>query len=134
MTMPILADASVWIDHFRRIETPEVQLLHELLSTDLLILGDLVQMEVLRGVADDLQHARMRRQMALLRIVGLGTTPTILRSSDNYRALRKRGITVRKSIDCIIATYCIDAGVELLHSDRDFDPFEEHLGLRVVRI
>jgi hypothetical protein len=95
--------------------------------------ADLILLEVLRGFEDDLQYARVRRQMVRLPRHEILNSSVALQAVTHYRTLRKRGITVRKAVDCIIATYCIEHRLPLLHSDRDFDPFEEHLGLIVVR-
>ena len=129
-----LPDSSVWIDHFNGVETPQVLHLRHMVGTDLVVVGDLVRMEVLRGVRDDLRHARIRRALNGYRHVNVGALAYVLRAGDNYRALRKLGITVRSAVDCLIATYCIETGTRLLHSDSDFDPFEEHLGLAVARL
>jgi len=103
-------------------------------SEDDLVQADLVIMEVLQGVRGGPRiFASTRRQLLRFETFAIGGMPLVLASAANYRLLRSRGITVRKSIDCLIATFCINAGIELLHNDRDFDPFEQHLGLRVAR-
>ena len=97
-------------------------------------MGDLIAMEILRGVRDEQRYKRVRTEVLGTVPMAMATTPIVLKSADNYRALRARGITIRSAIDCLIATFCIEGGHELLHSDRDFDPFEQHCGLRVVRV
>lgn len=129
----ILADASVWIDHLRDADTPEVAALRKLTANGLLAVGDLTIHEVLRGIRDDLRFARVRRDLLALPVFWMVSPDVAIRAAQHYRRLQGMGITVRSAIDCIIATYCIEGGHSLLHSDRDFDPFEEHLGLRVVR-
>ncbi len=129
----ILADASVWIDHLRNADTPEVATLRRLTASGLLAIGDLTIHEVLRGIRDDLRFARVRRDLLKLPVYWMISPDVAIRAAQHYSHLQRMGITVRSAIDCLIATYCIDGGHQLLHSDRDFDPFEEHLGLSVVR-
>lgn len=136
----VFVDSSVWIDHFRGRSTPPVQALHGLLravgstATQVepaaVVVGDLVLLEVLRGIADEREHAATRRVLLAFAPVTLGGTDTALAAADHYRALRRLGVTVRKSVDCLIAAWCIAHDVPLLHADRDFDPFAQHRGLR----
>ncbi len=133
MPSSVLVDSSVWIDHFHGRVTPAVGRLAELATTREAIVADLVLMEVLRGVRQEERLARIRRAMMAYEQRDIAARAVVLRSADFYRDLRGRGITIRSTIDCLIATYCIETGTALLHSDKDFDPFEEHLGLRVVR-
>ena len=130
---PKIADSSTWVDLWRHIDSPQVRLLEDLVLSGQIATGDLILHEVLRGFNDDLQYARVRREMLRLEAHAMVSPVIALRATVNYRTLRRMGITVRKSIDCLIATFCIDNGIALLHSDRDFDPFEQHLGLMVVR-
>ena len=136
----VLVDSSVWIDHLRGVATPEARKLRRLLDAldpdageddpaDILV-GDLVLLEVLRGVLDDRQHEATRRALLAFPQVHLGGTETALAAVDCYRILRRRGSTVRKAVDCLIAAWCILHRVELLHADRDFLPFAQHCGLR----
>lgn len=126
----ILVDSSVWIDYFRGAATRETDLLDGLLGEDLLATGDLMLAEVLQGFRSDSEFEQARRLLATLDIVTLGGPEIALQAARNFRALRARGITTRKTIDTIIATRCIVGDYALLYSDRDFDPFVEHLGLR----
>ncbi len=128
-----LVDSSSWIDYWRDVDSVGTRLLDQMLLDGTAETADLILLEVLRGFGDDRQFARVRREMLLLTRHEILNSSIALKAVNNYRALRKRGITVRKSVDCVIATYCIEHRLPLLHSDRDFDPFEEHLGLRVVR-
>lgn len=128
----ILVDSSVWIDHFNQNITPQVEFLRRSIPSDRLALPDLVLVEVLMGIRDDLRFARIRRDMGGFLVVQLVSSNVAMRCVDHYRYLRRQGVTVRSLVDCLIATYCIEAGCELLHSDRDFEPFERHLGLRAV--
>ena len=128
----ILVDSSVWIDYFNGAETPCVAKLDELLGRQPLAIGDLILTEVLQGFRNERDFETARRLLTSLTIIELGGTEVAIQSARNFRALRKRGVTIRKTIDTVIATLCIEDGYELLHDDRDFDPFVEHLGLRSV--
>ena len=128
----ILVDSSVWIDYFRGVSTPETEVLDSLLGRELVATGDLILIEVLQGFSRERDFQRARKLMAELESVELGGVGIAVQAAKNFRKLRELGVTVRKSIDTLIATRCIESGLELLHSDRDFDAFERHLGLRVV--
>jgi predicted nucleic acid-binding protein len=120
--MPILVDTSVWIDFFRGNRTPQVKRLKECLGREEIVLGDLILAELLQGVRDD-EAERIEQAFAAFRVVPLAGESIARRSAAVYRALRGRGITVRKTIDCLIATWCIETHTPLLFSDRDFLPF-----------
>jgi predicted nucleic acid-binding protein len=126
----IVVDSSVWIDYFRGISTPEVQRLKLLQSTDLLVTGDLIVAEVLQGIQDNTEFNLVKATLESLVVVHFGGMDIAISAARNYRKLRSLGITIRKTIDSIIATFCILRDHELLYSDRDFDPFVQHLGLR----
>ena len=128
----ILVDSSVWIDYFRGTATPQSDKLDVLLGSSRLAVGDLILTEVLQGVRDDRQFQSVRRTLDAFDLVELGGKNIAIQAAKNYRTLRGLGVTVRKTIDTIIATRCIEDGLELLHADRDFDAFESYLGLRVV--
>jgi predicted nucleic acid-binding protein len=128
----ILVDSSVWIDYFKGTATAQAARLDELLGNEPLVIGDLILTEVLQGFHDDRDFHRARRMLTALTVVELGGQDIAIQAARNFRTLRRRGVTVRKTIDTVIATRCIESGYELLHSDRDFDPFAKHLGLRVV--
>jgi predicted nucleic acid-binding protein len=128
----ILVDSSVWIDYFRNVSSEQSDALDALLETEPVIVGDLILMEVLQGFADDAQFRlalRLFDSEAITTIV-LGGHDMAIKAAKNHRTLRSRGVTVRKTVDTIIATRCIEDQLTLLHCDRDFDPFVEHLGLR----
>ena len=129
----IFVDSSVWVDYFNNRRTHEVDLLETLLGLEPLHIGDIVLTEVLQGFRRDRDYRIARDLLTSLHIEPVLGTDMALRSARNFRYLRKQGITVRKTVDAIIATFCISKGYFLLHSDRDFDPFEMHLGLEVVR-
>ena len=139
----VLVDSSVWIDHLRGAVTPGTRALCVLLDAldpeageddpaDILV-GDLVLLEVLRGIHDDRQHDRTRTALLAFPQVSLGGAATSLAAIDHDRFLRRRGSPVRKAVDCLIAAWCIAHDVTLLHADRDFTPFADHCGLRVFQ-
>ena len=126
----ILVDSSVWIDYFRGVSTPESERLDVLLGSEPVAIGDLILAEVLQGFAVEREFNQARRLLTGLHVRTLGGREIAIQAARNSRALRARGVTVRKTIDSVIATHCIEHDVALLYSDRDFDPFVEHLGLR----
>jgi predicted nucleic acid-binding protein len=128
-----IVDSSVWIDYFGGRVTPQTDLLHAALGWQAIALGDIILCEVLQGYRRQKDFDAARRALLQFSIYRVGGTEIALKSAENYRALRHQGITVRKTVDCLIATFVIEGGFTLLHSDRDFDPFEIHLGLSVVR-
>lgn len=128
----ILVDSSVWIDFFTGKPTPQADKLDSLLGAVPLAIGDLILTEVLQGCKTDKEFNEVRRLLATLSVVSLGGMDLAVEAARNFRKLRAQGITVRKTIDTVIATRCIMDRYELLHSDRDFDAFEAHLGLRCV--
>lgn len=128
----IVVDSSVWIDYFRGRATPQVETLDALLGVEPVATGDLMLTEVLQGFASDRDFNRARKLLMSLVIVDLAGPSVAIKAAENFRALRRLGISVRKTIDTVIATHCIENRLPLLYSDRDFDPFVEHLGLRAV--
>jgi predicted nucleic acid-binding protein len=127
----ILVDTSVWGDYFNGQITPQTDTLDALLIRQPVIMGDLILSETLQGFRSDTDFERARQALAQLVQAPMLNRHLAIQSARNFRALRKMGITVRKTIDCLIATYCIENDLELLHNDRDFDPFEAHLRLKV---
>jgi predicted nucleic acid-binding protein len=128
----ILVDSSVWIARLRGRETSATARLGVLVSREPLLIGDLILLEVLQGARDEAHAARIERDLRRYAIVSLLDDDLAVRAARNYRTLRSQGVTIRKTVDIIIATYCIERGHALLHEDRDFDPMEKHLGLRVA--
>ena len=128
----ILVDSTVWIDYFNGRITLETTTLDRLLSTEEVIIGDIILAEVLQGFRSDQDFETARQACMKFSQVSLLNPNLAVQSASNYRQLRKAGITVRKTIDCFIATFCIENNIELLHCDRDFDPFEQYLGLKVM--
>jgi predicted nucleic acid-binding protein len=127
-----LVDSSVWIDYFNGTITPQTEKLDRLLGSEPLAIGDLILTEVLQGFGSERDFNDARRILTSLTVVELGGQAIAIQAAKNFRALRKLGVTIRKTIDTVIATRCIESGYDLLHNDRDFEPFAEHLGLRVV--
>ncbi len=125
----ILVDSSVWIDYFRGSATVETEMLDGLLGTEPVATGDLILAEVLQGFVGERDFNQARKLMLSLVIVDLGGKALAIQAARNFRALRALGVTVRKTIDTVIATRCIESRLALLYSDRDFDPFVAHLGL-----
>ncbi len=128
----ILVDTSVWIDYFKGTTTAQTEKLDKLLGYEPLAIGDLILTEVLQGFADERGFNQTRKMLTSLTVVDLGGQDLAIQAAKNFRALRSLGVTVRKTVDTVIATRCIESGYQLLHNDRDFDPFEKHLGLRVA--
>jgi predicted nucleic acid-binding protein len=129
----ILVDSSVWVDYLRGAATPQTDKLDSLLGVVPLAIGDLILAEVLQGCSTDREFNQVKRTLGTLELITLGGLDVAVQAAKNFRKLRALGFTVRKTIDTVIATRCIMDGLELLHCDRDFDPFAEHLGLRCVR-
>ncbi|MDP2823894.1 MAG: PIN domain nuclease [Sulfuritalea sp.] len=128
----ILVDSSVWIDYFRGVSTSQSEMLHALLGNEPLAIGDLILVEVLQGFGSDRDFNQARKLLTSLAVIDMGGKDIAIQAARNFRALRALGVTVRKTIDTVIATRCIESRLPLLYSDRDFDPFVEHLGLRPV--
>ena len=126
----ILVDSSVWIDYFRGAATPQADRLDSLLGSEPIAIGDLILAEVLQGFVSDHDFRQATQLLTSLLVVDLGGREIAIQAAKNFRTLRTLGVTVRKTIDTVIATRCIQSGFALLYSDRDFDPFVEHLGLR----
>ena len=128
----ILVDSSVWIDFFRNKPTLQAEWLDQNLGVEGLIVGDLILAEVLQGFKEDKGFNEAKRLLGQLEQVNVGGIDIAIDAARNYRRLRALGVTVRGTIDVLIATRCVTNGLRLLHSDRDFDAFEKHLGLRIV--
>jgi predicted nucleic acid-binding protein len=129
----VLVDTSVWVDYFNGADTPESDKLDSLIGSGHLLMGDLILAELLQGFTRESDYRRARDLLAEIPYVDLVGKQVALVTAENYRRLRTRGAAVRKTIDVIIGTFCILHDHELLHADRDFDPMEKHLGLRVRR-
>jgi hypothetical protein len=125
----ILVDSSVWIDYFRGTPTPQADELDRLLGREILSTGDLILAEVLQGFTGERDFNQARKLLTSLEIVDMVGAELAIQAARNYRALRGLGVTVRKTVDTLIATCCIERDHGLLYSNRDFDPFVRHLGL-----
>ena len=128
----ILVDSSVWIDYFRSTDTPQVALLDSFFGRSPLAVGDLIAAEVLQGVREKREFKWVKKTLDAFEHIDLAGYDLAVKASENYRSLRAMGITIRKTIDTLIATRCIEDGLTLLHADRDFLPFAQHLGLKVA--
>jgi predicted nucleic acid-binding protein len=128
----ILVDSSVWIDFFRNKPTAQAEWLDRNLGVEGLIVGDLILAEVLQGFRDDRGFNEAKRLLGQLQHVEVAGFDVAVEAARNYRKLRSIGVTVRGTVDVLIATRCLTSGLRLLHNDRDFDAFEKHLALRVV--
>lgn len=128
----ILVDSSIWVDYFNGAATPHTEKLDHLLSAELLAIGDLILAEVLQGFDHERDFRAAQKMLTALTVVELGGKEIAIQAAKNFRTLRGLGITIRKTIDVVIATRCIESGYDLLHNDRDFDPFVKHFGLKAV--
>jgi predicted nucleic acid-binding protein len=129
----VLVDTSVWVDYFNGVDSPQTDQLDRLLGSGRLLTGDLILAELLQGFTRDSEYRTARKLLVELPCADLVGRESALLAADYYRRLRKRGITVRKTIDVLIGAYCIRHDHELLHADRDFDSMMQHLGLRVLQ-
>ena len=126
------SDSSVWIEYFNGLDNPHTEKLDSLLGSELLAVGDLMLVEVLQGFRADKAFEEARRLMTSLEVVEMGGRDVVVQAARWYRQLRALGVTIRKTIDTVIAARCIVDGHDLLFTDRDFDPFVKHLGLKAV--
>ena len=122
----IFVDSSVWVDYFNGTQSVETGCLDSLLGKEPVGLGDVVLVEVLQWFRRDQDYKIAKDLLTALTVFTLGGQEMAIKSADNFRLLRKKGITVRKTIDVLIATFCINKNLPLLHSDKDFDPFHQH--------
>jgi predicted nucleic acid-binding protein len=128
----VIVDTTVWVDYLRGAQTPQTEWLETELERQRLGLTDLILCEVLQGVRDDRQFAEVRHELSNFEVFTTGGTDLAIAAAQNYRRLRAQGHTVRRTIDCLIATFCLLNDHALLHNDRDFDAFEQGLGLQVI--
>jgi len=127
--MPLVVDSSVWIDYFNGQSSAETDVLDAALSVEEILIGDLILTEVLQGFRKESDFHKAQELLSHFSIVSMLGPDMAVKAAGNYRKLRQQGITVRKTIDVMIATYCIEHALPLLYSDRDFDPMVQHLGL-----
>lgn len=129
----IIVDTTIWVDYFRGVATPQTDWLDSALLRERLGLTDLILCEVLQGVRNEQAFRSVQKELSKLEVFATGGIKLAVAAARNYRTLRVQGHTVRRTIDCLIATFCLQNGHALLHNDRDFDAFEQVLGLSVVR-
>jgi len=129
----VIVDTTVWIDYFSGVSNPETEWLEREATRQRLGLTDLILCEVLQGFRDPGEFAQVRDELLKLEVFEAGGAELAVAAAENYRHLRRKGFTVRKTRDCWIATFCLVSGNQLLHRDRDFYPFEKVLGLQVVK-
>ena len=128
----ILVDTSVWINYFNGVTCWQTELLDELLSDTSIMMGDLILLEILQGFRSDKDYTTAKSHLSVLPFRQMGGYDVVVQSACNYRVLRKKGVTIRKTIDVLIATFCMMNELSLLHDDHDFDSMKTHLPLHVV--
>ena len=128
----IVVDTSVWIDYFNGDSTPETEILDRALGEEAVAIGDLILLEILQGFRSDAGYKTAKKHLSELQQLEILGTNMAIKAADNYRKLRKKGITIRKTADVIIASFCIENRLPLLFSDRDFIPFVKYLKLQSV--
>jgi predicted nucleic acid-binding protein len=129
----IVVDTSAWIDYFRGIIVPHTEILDAELQKNMIITGDLIIVELLQGFKTKRAYERAKKLIERLEYRDLAGRAIALKSAENFRLLRSKGVTVRKTIEVIIATFCVENGFQIIHNDRDFDPMEKYLGLSVIK-
>lgn len=130
--MTVIVDTTIWIDYLGGASTTQTKWLEEEMDRQRLGILDLILCEVLQGIRDDSVYDQTRKALLNYEVYEMGGVQLAVTAARNYRALRTKGYTIRKTIDCLIATYCLLNGHALLHNDRDFEPFEKYLGLQVI--
>ena len=128
----LVVDSTVWVDYFNGIQNPQADYLHQMMDKRPILIGDLILAEVLQGFRQDVDFEKARRALGKFTQVEMVNTGLALQSARYFRLLRGKGITVRKTIDSLIATFCIENKHDLLHNDDDFDGYEKHLRLKVI--
>jgi len=129
----ILIDSSVWIGYFNGIINPQTDWLDSALGKEIIIVGDIILAEVLQGFKSDRDFNKAKELLSNFRFMEMLNQELAIKSAKNYRFLRKKGVTVHKTIDVIIGTFCIHHNIPLLHDDQDFDPLTKHLGLQAEK-
>jgi predicted nucleic acid-binding protein len=128
----ILADTSVWIDYFNGVQCWQTDSLDTFLSKDLVLIGDIILAELLQGFDKDSDYMKAKEALDPLECIDLGGKKLAIKTASNFRFLRSRGVTIRKTVDMLIGTWCIETEIELLHNDKDFDRIALHLPLKVI--
>ena len=132
MIRMVIVDTTVWIDYLGGTPNAETEWLDREMPLQRIGLTDMILCEVLQGIRETSKFQRMQEQLLTFEVFSTGGAENAIATASNYRILRQRGFTIRKTVDCWIATFCLLTGNQLLHRDRDFDPFEKVLGLQVV--
>ena len=127
----IVADTSAWIDYFNGVDAPHVDILDYELLHNRIVIGDLIIAELLQGFREDKQYKIAKKLIDNLEYHDFGGKEIAYKAADNFRKLRKKGITIRKTIDILIGTFCIENDFELIHNDKDFEVLEKYLGLKI---
>ena len=128
----VIVDTTVWVDYLRGVQNPQTRWLNGEVDRRRLGLTDIILCEVLQGIREDRSFNRVRRELFRFEVFATGGVDLAVAAAQNFRALKQQGHTVRKTIDCLIATFCLREGHFLLHRDRDFAPFEKVVGLQVL--
>ena len=128
----ILVDSSVWIGYFNGEINPQTDWLHSALGREIIIVGNLILVEVLQGFQSDSDFNKAKELLSNFQLMEMLDQKLAVKSAKNYRFLRRKGVTVRKTINVIIGTFCIHHNISLLHDDRDFDPLTKHLKLKTI--
>lgn len=135
MNDPILFDTSVWIDFLNKKSTPEANLLVHYIEEDrLVLLTPTIVQEILQGIRDDFKYLQIKEMLTFFTILDLPPIRAAVGAADLYRSLRKKGATVRKSNDCLIAYYALEFSCSVVHNDADFDLISKHIGLKIIKI
>ncbi len=130
----IFVDSSVLIDYFNGIENWQVEKLDEMLGKEIIVIGDYILVEVLQGFRSDKDYCTAKTVLGSFPCLDICGEEIVDKAANNYRILRKKGITVRKTVDVIIGTFCIENELQLLHNDKDFLPLEKYLGLQSIAL
>ena len=128
----VIVDSTVWVVYFRGVENPETAWLEKEIGREPIALIDLILCEVLQGIRSDAQFEDIKAELLEFDVFDSGGADMAVAAAANYRGLKTKGYTVRKTIDCLIATFCLRDGHSLLHHDKGFDPFESVLGLKTI--
>jgi len=129
----ILVDTSVWIDYFNGTQSWQVEFFDSILSEESVLVGDIILAEILQGFDSDSDYKKAKEALAPLECIDLGGKKLAIKTASNFRFLRSKGVTIRKTVDMLIGTWCIETEIELLHNDKDFDRIALHLPLKVIK-
>lgn len=128
----ILVDTSVWIDYFNGVDVWQADSLDRALTEETVLVGDIILAEILQGFDKDSDYRKAKQALAPLECINLGGKELAIKAASNFRFLRSKGVTIRKTVDMLIGTWCIETDIELLHNDKDFDQIADHLPLKIV--